>query len=180
MEDQAHEAYLSLVNQARLPEFFKGLNVPDTLDGRFELICLHMVLILRRLKDVPVQDPLFAQVRLFGQALYDTMFIDFDLSLREMGVGDMGIGRRVKQMVQALHGRIEAYEISEVWDQSEVSKLREAISRNLYGTCQPQGTCVEKMLDYVARAWEGLSKQSVSQILKNPSWPQHIEQGVNG
>ncbi len=173
MEDQAHKAYLHLVAQSRLPVFFESLQVPDTLDGRFELMALHMVLILRRLKDVAPTDPLFAQVRYFGQELYDTFFRDIDLSLREMGVGDMGISRRVKQMVQALHGRIEAYEIPEQWDAAATEALTGALERNLYGTCSPAPGCVATMACYVQETWERLSAQLVEEVLSGVALSGH-------
>ena len=166
MEDKAHKAYLNLVSQARLPVFFECHEVPDTLDGRFELLALHMVLVLRRLKDVAPSDPLFGQVRYFGQALYDTMFRDIDLSLREMGVGDMGIGRRVKQMVRALHGRLEAYVIPEQWDGGAERSLEAALSRNLYGTCTPSPQSLAAMVTYVKDAWQALSAQETVEVLE--------------
>lgn len=170
VEDQAHQAFVLLVDQSRHPLFFTDFQVPDTLDGRFELMSLHMVLLLRRLKDVPASDPLFSHVRQFGQALYDTFFQDIDLSLREMGVGDMGIGRRVKQMVQAFHGRIEAYEIPSTWDQGGEALLKEAVTRNLYGTCAPSPVAVEGMVNYVKHTWSALQDQPIQGIIEGAFW----------
>ena len=170
VEDQAHQAFVILVDQSRHPLFFTDFQVPDTLDGRFELMSLHMVLLLRRLKDVSADDPLFAHARQFGQAFYDTFFRDIDLSLREMGVGDMGIGRRVKQMVQAFHGRIEAYEMPSVGDKKAEVVLNEAVTRNLYGTCTPSPVAVERMVAYVKHTWEALQAQPIQEIFEGGCW----------
>ena len=77
--------YGATMAQARRPEFFRDLAVPDTLDGRFDMLALHMVLLLRRLKaDGEVN-------RALAQELLDLMFADMDRSFREMGVGDYSI-----------------------------------------------------------------------------------------
>src|SRR5262245_48094906 len=95
--------YAAAIAQARQPVFYAGLRVPDTVDGRFELVALHVFLILQRLKSEPEATP-------FAQALFDTMFADMDRNLREMGVGDLSVGKKVKAMAQGLYGRIAAYE----------------------------------------------------------------------
>src|SRR5437879_5129919 len=121
----AELAYRRVVDQARQPAFFAAYGVPDTVDGRFEMICLHAFLYLHRLKgERPHAAPL-------GQRFFDTMFADFDRSLREMGTGDLSVGRHVKRMAQAFYGRIAAYEEGLAGDDSA---LRPALERNLFGT----------------------------------------------
>jgi cytochrome b pre-mRNA-processing protein 3 len=100
--DAALRLYHAIVAQARAPVFFAGFGVPDTFDGRFELIALHGYLVLNRLK---AEGPRMAEL---AQELFDVMFADFDRGLREMGVGDLGVGRQVKTMAQAFYGRIGA------------------------------------------------------------------------
>src|SRR5579885_2019728 len=95
--------YRAVVAQARAPAFYVAYGVPDTLDGRFDLIALHMFLVLHRLKSD-------TDASTVSQALFDIMFDDMDRSLREMGVGDLGVGRRVRAMAEALYGRMAAYE----------------------------------------------------------------------
>ena len=102
--DAAARAYECVVSQARRRGFFAECGVPDTVDGRFELICLHAFLYLHRLKD---EQP---EAAALGQAFFDAMFGDFDRSLREMGTGDLSVGRQVKRMAEAFYGRIHAYE----------------------------------------------------------------------
>src|ERR1700761_8191908 len=126
---QAHATYVSIVERAREPEFFLRLDVPDTLDGRFEMIALHMFLVLNRLKAEHEATSEFAQ------ALFDAMFADLDRSLREMGASDIGVGKRVKEMAKGFYGRIAAYEEGLEGDDHT---LGEALKRNLYGTVQPR------------------------------------------
>ncbi len=99
----AYPLYAGAVAQARQPVFYARLGVPDTVDGRFDLVALHIFLILQRLKAEPDAAP-------FAQAVFDAMFADMDRNLREMGVGDLSVGKKVKAMAQGLYGRIAAYE----------------------------------------------------------------------
>lgn len=85
--------YRTIVEQARNPEFYQQWEVPDTPDGRFDMIALHAILVLRRMRD----DATAANT---AQALFDRMFVDFDESLREMGVGDLRVGKQVKAMAK--------------------------------------------------------------------------------
>jgi cytochrome b pre-mRNA-processing protein 3 len=104
--DGSEEAYRRIVAQARRSEFYAGGGVPDSLDGRFEMLALHLFLVLHRLKREG-EDP--ACVAL-AQALADRMVADLDANLREMGAGDLGVGRRVKRMAGTAYGRIVAHE----------------------------------------------------------------------
>ena len=142
MRDRARELYTLVVEQARQPAFYSDLGVPDTLDGRFEMIVLHMVMMLRALRrdgDDGVE---------LGQLMFDVMMDDMDSSLREMGVGDLGVGRRVKAMAQAFYGRATAYEAALAADDAV---LDQALRRNLYATAEPVEGDVAAMIVYVHR-----------------------------
>lgn len=144
----AEELYAAAVAQARRPEFYGGLGVPDTLDGRFELIALHLFLILRRLKAQPGSEPV-------GQALVDLFVEDMDASLRELGAGDLGVGRKVKTMGQALYGRIAAYETGLAGPGDE---LEAALRRNLFGTVKapdPDASALKAIAAYIRRESAG-------------------------
>jgi cytochrome b pre-mRNA-processing protein 3 len=91
--------FAGLAARAREPVFFLELGVPDTIDGRFDLLALHAWLVLERL----------AAERDLSQTLTDIIFVQFDESLRQLGVGDIGIGHRVKKMADAFYGRLKAY-----------------------------------------------------------------------
>ena len=84
------------------PELFEACGVPDTLDGRFDALALHASLMIDRLRREPDGEAL-------AQAFFDAMFRHLDLTLREIGVQDLGVGRRIKIMAEGLHGRALAY-----------------------------------------------------------------------
>lgn len=139
-EAAAQSLYAAIVDQARLPGFYRDMGVPDTLDGRFDMIVLHAFLALHRLKrDGQAQGPV-------GQALFDLMFADMDASLREIGVGDLSVGKKVKQMATGFYGRVAAYEQGLA---AGDATLEEALRRNLYGTVAPAPAHVAAMARYV-------------------------------
>ena len=132
----AVRSYTALVDRARAPVFYEqapdlsgaehapgGFGVPDTVEGRFDLLTLHMFLVLGRLKDVPGTER-------FAQTLFDVMFRNMDDSLREMGVGDMRVPKKIRQMAEEFYGRVGAYDAA----MDDRSSLAAALSRNLYGT----------------------------------------------
>lgn len=123
--------YNAAVAAARAPWLYTGLGVPDTLDGRFDLVGAHVFLIIDRLRAVAEPGPAVAQ------AVFDAMFSDMDFNLREMGVGDMTVGKRVKQMWEAFHGRATAYEAGLKADDD--SELTEALARNVWRGEAPAG-----------------------------------------
>ncbi len=136
----ADDLYRILVAQAREPIFYESWSVPDTLPGRFDMICLHAFLILRRLKrDRPRSEAL-------SQALFDRMFADVDQNLRELGFGDLGVGKRVKAMASSFYGRVTAYEAG-LRDESSV--LDDALARNVYAGQAPDPGQVASLARYL-------------------------------
>ena len=156
LRSAAELAYRRVVEQARQPGFFAEIGVPDTVDGRFELIALHAFLYLRRLKR---EQP---QASRLGQRFFETVFTDFDRSLREMGTGDLGVGREVKRMAQAFYGRIDAYERGLAQGDSVLSA---ALGRNLFGTAPAPPTSLETMVDYLRREAAYLEEQPTAELL---------------
>lgn len=121
------ELYGAAVAAARQPVFYRDLGVPDTLDGRFDLVGLHVFLVIRRLTGLPPPGPDVAQ------AVFDAMFSDMDINLREIGVSDLVVGRRVKAMWEALHGRSTAYEAAMAQEGAAgEAALAEALARNVW------------------------------------------------
>ncbi len=128
-ERPGFELYGAAVAAARGGWFYGALAVPDTLDGRFDLVGLHVALLIRRLRrDTEADGPALAQ------AVFDAMFSDMDLNLREMGVGDLAVGKRVKRMWEAFHGRAQAYEAA--LDAADPTALAQALERNIW-RCEP-------------------------------------------
>ena len=113
------EAYIACMQQSRNPYFYAALGVPDTLDGRFEMLLVHLFLLQQRLH---------AEAPEFAQGLSELFLNDMDIALRELGIADSGVSRRIKQMGKAYHGRLQAYATAD--DEA----LKGALARNLYGT----------------------------------------------
>ncbi|MHA1600792.1 MAG: ubiquinol-cytochrome C chaperone family protein [Alphaproteobacteria bacterium] len=153
----AQDVYEGIVCQARQPAFYEACGVPDSIDGRFELVALHAFLVLRRLKRGGGRGADLAQ------ALVDTLIQDLDRSLREMGVGDIGISRRIKTMARGFYGRIAAYEAG--LDGSE-DMLRAALMRNLYGTInEAPVSAVAAMAVYMRQAAARLDGQEMADMI---------------
>lgn len=95
--------YGMIVTQAREPIFYRDLGVPDTVNGRFDLLLLHLWLVLRRLRTAEGATEL-------SQALFDRFCEDMDDNLREMGIGDQTVPKRMRAFGEAFYGRVQAYD----------------------------------------------------------------------
>lgn len=153
---RATTLYSAVVTQARQVPFYRDLGVPDTVDGRFELIVLHAVLALRRLHQEGADGDALAQ------AVFDVLIDDMDRSLREMGVGDLGVGRRIKAMGEAFYGRAGAYEAA--LDDGD-GALVEALARNVFGTVEVGDCQSGAMAVYVRRQIVHLANQPGGELL---------------
>lgn len=108
---------------SRRASFYRSMGVPDTIEGRFEMLALHLVLVLRRLRRLP---PPADDV---GQDLVDAFFRTLDASLRETGIGDSGVPRRMKGLAGAFYGRAAAYDAA--LDAGDRAGLARALERNV-------------------------------------------------
>jgi len=97
--------YGMIVTQAREPSFYRAMAVPDTVNGRFDLLLLHLWLVLRRLKSADGGPAL-------SQALFDHFCNDMDDNLREMGVGDLTVPKKMQAFGEAFYGRTAAYDLA--------------------------------------------------------------------
>ncbi len=131
----AHDAYIKLVEQSRNPVFYEQWGVDDTVDGRFDVIILHIFLLTKQLKNEQPE---------FVRAVWEVFFSDMDRSLREMGASDTGIGKRIKKMVQAFYGRIAIYEETIGND----AEFAEALRRNLYRGGEVSSEQISAVIDY--------------------------------
>ncbi len=123
-ERAGFQLYTASVTAARNPYFYAELDVPDTLDGRFDLVGLHAALLIRQLRTMPPPGQAVAQ------AVFDAMFSDMDTNLRELGVGDMTVARNVRAMWEAFHGRATAYDAA--LDDADPQALEAALTRNVW------------------------------------------------
>ncbi len=144
-EAEAADLYVQIVEAARRPVFYRDLGVPDTTDGRFEMIVLCGFFVFWSLKEKASQEAAG-----LSQALFDRMFSDMDRSLRESGVGDLGVPRHMKRMMTGFNGRMAAYEAALALNGDEA--LLEALKRNVYGTVKEiEAGKVESLARYVRR-----------------------------
>ena len=154
VKQQAFETYGKIVTQSRREVFYKDWQIEDMLDGRFDVIVLHLFLVISR-----CEQESSPETQSFIRHLSETFFSDMDRSLREMGASDTGVGIRVKKMAQAFYGRLKAYSDS-IGDELA---LAEALKRNIYR---------EKALDaaalaaYMQRNHAALRQQPLDAIMQ--------------
>jgi len=153
---KAKELYNQVVRHARSPIFYEGYSAPDTVEGRFEMIALHGGLLVNRL----CAPDMGREGRMLAQAFFDVMFFNLDWSIREMGVGDLGVPRRVKQMMSAFKGRAFAYDEAVKVGGGEV---KHALIRNLYATSsRPSPETLNAMSAYIMNCVSALRNQGLS------------------
>jgi cytochrome b pre-mRNA-processing protein 3 len=116
--------YGDIVAAARWPVLYSQMGVPDTVMGRFDSLALHVVLALRRLRALPPPADSLAQ------ELVDRFFADLDSSLREIGIGDVSVPKKIKKLGQAFYGRADAYEKALAVD-APADSLEQALARNV-------------------------------------------------
>jgi cytochrome b pre-mRNA-processing protein 3 len=146
-----------IVAQAREPLFYKHLDVPDTVDGRLDLLILHLWLVLRRLRGVTAGAQL-------SQALFDLFCEDMDANLREMGVGDLAVPNRMQKVGEAFYGRTAAYDLA--WSESE-PRLAEALQKNILNGRHPESA--RRLAAYAAQVAAALQACDDS-VLLSAAW----------
>ncbi|MCK7611919.1 ubiquinol-cytochrome C chaperone family protein [Roseibium sediminicola] len=161
--DAEHKVYCEIVAQARQPVFYTDFLVPDTIDGRFDLIVAHAVLFFRRLRGGG------KDVAEFSQDVFDLFFQDMDASLREMGVSDTRVPKKVKVMGEAFYGRADAY-VPAIED-NDAARLSEALGRNIF-TDTPEPLAQMRLAQYMLQASRDLETQPIEAFLKGDvHWP---------
>jgi cytochrome b pre-mRNA-processing protein 3 len=153
--------YGAIVAQARSAAFYTDYRVPDTVEGRFDLIVLHLVLLLRRL-DRPGGAGRGLVTRGVGQDLFDTFCRDLDANLREMGVGDLAVPKRMRAFAEAFYGRQAAYLAA--LDAADPQAFEKALARNIY----PAGdaAAAARLAQYGRAAVRRLDAQDDSALLR--------------
>jgi cytochrome b pre-mRNA-processing protein 3 len=141
------DLYGTIVAQARSPTFYLGYGVPDTVAGRLDMIVLHLVLFLARLKDEP------AAVRSLGQGVFDQFCADMDSNLREMGVGDLAVPKEMRKVGETFYGRAAAYEQALAADDAA---LVDALARIIFGKSSAGAT---RLAAYIREAVRMLAAQ---------------------
>jgi len=152
--------YAKAVEQARRPEFYTGLGVADRIDARFELYTLHVLLLVMRLKDEGEQGGEIAQ------RLFDTYVGALDDALRELGVGDLAIAKKMRRLGEALYGRMKTYEAP--LREEDAAALAGALARNVYEAEDP--AAASSLARYAMDSRRRLAAQPFSDVLNQPHW----------
>ena len=151
-----YRIYNSIVTQSRHSYFYINHGVPDTPDGRFDMITIHVFLVIRKLKNEHNKNYEMAQ------EIFDIMFADMEQNLREMGSGDVGVSMKIKAMVEAFYGRIKVYEAGF----KNILLLENALNRNLFRKTNPNKFQVKSMAEYIQHEALRLEKVEIKDILK--------------
>jgi cytochrome b pre-mRNA-processing protein 3 len=153
--DTISALYGAIVAQARMPAFYRDYGVPDTVDGRFELIVLHLVLLMRRFD----RD---GALRELGQGVFDAFCKDMDHNLREMGVSDLKVPKEMRQIGAAYYGRANAYRGAFA---QGIDALAAACARNVLGM-PGRAEAGTRLATYIIDAARGLDGQETSALVR--------------
>jgi cytochrome b pre-mRNA-processing protein 3 len=154
----ADRLYRDLVKQARTPAFYRDLGVPDTPEGRFEMVALHVALVVRRLRAAG------APGSALGQELFDLMFADMDESLRHIGIGELSVGKHIKRLAGNFYARLLA--LDGALDAAPRAPLAEILRTNAYhGGAAPNLHQVDALASYLLAADAALRAQASEHLL---------------
>ena len=154
--DVPYEIYGSLVARARNPALYRDLGVPDTINGRFDMMVMHVFLLSHRLKDAG------DECRELSQGLFDAFLLDMDRGMREEGVGDTSVPKKLKKMTQVYYGRLRAYE--KPLEERNKSAIAEIINRNIF-TDEHNDECANALAGYMLNLRAHIEALSVEEIL---------------
>ena len=149
--------YGAIVAQARVPAFYSRYGVPDTVEGRFDMVLLHVYLVWRRLSKAGEPGE-----REAAQAVFDLFFQDMDESMRELGVGDLSVPRKVRAMGEAFYGRAGVYDAALAEPQDD--KLVAALKRNVFSDAE--NSQAKPLAHYVRAADRALAAQAASAVAR--------------
>jgi cytochrome b pre-mRNA-processing protein 3 len=153
--------YGMIVAQARLPAFYLGYGVPDTVAGRLDMIVMHLVLVLRQLSKGSGLSP--AAMPPAGQRLFHRFCRDIDDNFREMGVGDLTVPKEMRRVAEAFYGRAKAY--GNALDGGDPAALEDAVSRNIYGANAPV-LGARRLASYMREASRRLDGQTADMLAR--------------
>lgn len=153
----AHKLYSELVHHARYPLYYDHLGVPDTPEGRFEILALHVGLAIRRLGQGG------DEARASAQALFDLMMADLDMNLRELGVGDLSVGKQVKRLASQFYARLDV--LNKAFDEDNHELLRPMLATNAYnGGATPSAANLNRMINLLASLERSFSRHDVEDV----------------
>jgi cytochrome b pre-mRNA-processing protein 3 len=157
--------YTVAVAQARQPAFYQQLAVPDATESRFELYSLHVVLLLHRLKGQGAAPTEAAQ------ALFGAYVQALDSALREMGVGDLSMAKKMRKLAEAFYGRVKAYDGALLALPGDPAELSATLGRTVYADIE--NAPVAALSDYAARCVAALATQDLDALMQGSViWPE--------
>jgi cytochrome b pre-mRNA-processing protein 3 len=159
--DTISTLYGMIVAQARLPVFYRDYTVADTVNGRFDLIVLHLALVLDRMTENGRLDAV-------GQGVFDHFCQDMDDNLREMGMSDLKVPKEMRRMGEAFYGRSQAYlnAIPAAQQPGDGSRaLIEALTRNIYGGAPSARGAAPRLAAYMLEAVRELKAQDTASLI---------------
>lgn len=148
--------YAAAVEQSRSPMLYSRLGAPDTAEGRFEVYSLHVVLLLDRLRQSG------EQAKETSQAVFDTYVKSLDHALREMGVGDLSVGKKMRKLGEAFYGRVRSYHAAFA-ALPDATPLRDLLSRTVYAGADTKPAAA--LAGYVLAQREHLAGQALDDLL---------------
>ncbi len=150
--------YGVIVAQARAPAFYTDYGVPDMVESRFDLIMLHLILLLRRLRGET------SEAQALAQKVFDRFCRDMEHNLREMGVSDLSVPKRMRAVGEAFYGRAGSYDAAfdAAFHENDPSPLVAALARNIYGNAEAPGA--SRLAAYVRSAEAALADQALAEI----------------
>jgi len=155
--DTISTLYGMIVAQARLPCFYRDYAVSDTVNGRLDLILLHLALAVDRLMREPA-------LKSLGQGVFDRFCGDMDGNLREMGIADLKVPKEMRKIGEAFYGRSQAYQTGLAAEDDQI--LVEAVTRNIYGGLPDQLAAARRLAAYMRRAARALATQPAADLAR--------------
>ena len=153
--DTISALYGMIVAQARMPSFYQDFVVADTINGRFDLLVLHLVLVIERLnREEGLRD--------LAQGLFDRFCRDMDDNLREIGIADLKVPKEMRKMGQAFYGRAQAYQAALATPGN--AALVETLVRNIYAGSAPSAAVTDRLAAYVRDVMRALDTQETSAL----------------
>lgn len=156
-KQRADALYNHVVAASRNPTLYGQSGAPDTANGRFELIILHIFMLFRRMQDDD------AQVKSIKQKTFDCFLENMDVNLREIGVGPDGVPKRIQKMLENFYGRAGAYQVA--IDENNLDEMTQVIARNFYSDDKINQQGARNLAEYVFKAVILLDEASIDQLL---------------
>ena len=151
--------YQKIVNVSRNKVFYTKLNIPDTLDGRYDLLALFSIILTFALSRSGSKGIELSQI------LFDKIFLDLDLSLRELGAGDAGVNIKIKDMIRSYMGRQKAY--CACFEKDNYIKLEKSIIRNIFRNVDQYGNEPKLLVKYCKKCIEKFKDKQIEYFTSN-------------